>query len=144
MCTIVQAGCNSYLLQPYQKKKKKLVSWCISWACEQCALAEKANCIRACLCSSIDGALRGFGYFSLFCIYYTVFGWPCPLLSSQHMKDIGSLEQIKVKATKTVRGLEHEKTLKHSGLFSTEKKRSESGKASSSLQAAKEKIPAGF
>lgn len=60
------------------------------------------------------------------------------------MKDINSLEQVKVKATKTLRGPEDEKTLRHSGLFSMEKRKSETDKAGSSLQAAKEKNPAGF
>lgn len=68
-------------------------------------------------------------------------------MDPQYKKEFGRLEQVKVRATKMLRGLEHvlyEKTLRHSGLFSLEKRRSESQKANGCLQVATEKIPAGY
>lgn len=61
-------------------------------------------------------------------------------------KEVGRLEQVKVRTTKMLRGLDcvvYEKTLRHLGLFSLEK-RSESGKANNCLQVATEKIPARY
>jgi len=93
----------------------------------QCALtAQKDNCVLGCIKRSVASRSR-----EVILPLYSALMRPhlesCIQLSSpQHTTDMDLLEQVKRRATKMIRGMEHlsyEEKLRESGLFSLEKRR---------------------